>query len=109
MGFKEGMAVLFFIGIASSFVFTRITPAIPGLVDEVAIGLAFLFYAIDAFLDRKEASYFPAAAIQGLSKSIELKEMRRQFDIGTSKSPTVRPSKIKLPSSAASFGFRRRR
>ena len=106
MGFKEGLAVILFIGIAARFVFTQITPKIPGLADDVGIGLAFLFYAIDAFLDRKEGSYFPATAIQGLTKAAELRELRRQFDVGSTKG-TSSPPKLKLPSSAGSFRFRR--
>jgi len=107
MGFKEGMAVLLFIGIASRFVFTQITPRIPGLVDEIAIGLSFLFYAIDAFLGRKDSSYFPATAIQALSKGRELKELGRQFDISSKGGPKGSP-KFKIPSAAGSFRLRRR-
>ena len=109
MGFKEGLFVLVFVAIAAPFAF-KVTSAIPGFQDEAILAIVFLFYAVDAFMDKSSpgsSGYLPAAAVQSIvgARGVSLKS--RQLS-AVSKTPTT-PSRYGGSTMiASSFKFRRR-
>lgn len=119
MGFKEGIAVIFAVGLAIKF----LPMAIKGSPLIAAGGpmllIVLFFYVLDAFLDKPtpgSSGYLPATLIQSVTSGkiagLEAKTASRTLGIKERQLGLLQKSRpkqgIDFPAVAGSFRFRRR-